>query len=43
MLRDEQEGWTYRGIGDNDLYKILETYTFNIVMPQGGIAARGIQ
>ena len=26
MLRDEQEGWTYRGIGDDDLYKILETY-----------------
>ncbi len=26
MLCDEQEGWTYRGIGDDDLYKILETY-----------------
>ncbi len=26
MLRDEQEGWTYRGIEDDDLYKILETY-----------------
>ncbi len=26
MLCDEQEGWTYSGIGDDDLYKILETY-----------------
>ena len=26
MLCDEQEGWAYRGIGDDDLYKILETY-----------------
>ncbi len=41
MLRDEQEGWTYRGIGDDDLYKVLERHTFNIVMPQG-VAARGI-